>query len=351
MKNIALINGTDLRALAFRPLLDGKSAVDRSFEFARGLPGVTDTVVFMSRTRRRVAGGCTPGRQAVVVGAGPACGDGIGRRRASTTSSIFLPTARSWTRHWPRGCTPTTCGTGRTTPSRTAIPSGSPLKSSRAETVNRLRGMADLAGPPRRGHPLHHPEKGHQLVRHRDGDLAPRHAPAASFAHGGLAAQLPPPVPHRCAAGAKDAEAACAFLLDQPESHRTLPSFFPDPGRRALPAGLLVLPVPAHRRQHPRQERCHACGCLFPPCAEDRGFRRGRGHRHLPLGRAVAAPADLRPRRRRTRRGRHRPRRGDIRHRLGAGDIPAAAGCPREAAALDRLPGRIQRGNIPRSSR
>src|SRR5271165_382941 len=49
MKNIAIINGTDLRAPAFRPLLDGQSSFTRALEFGRSLPGVAETLVFLSR--------------------------------------------------------------------------------------------------------------------------------------------------------------------------------------------------------------------------------------------------------------------------------------------------------------
>ena len=49
MKNIAVINAIDLRAPAMRPLLDGMSALARALTFARGLPGVAETVLLHSR--------------------------------------------------------------------------------------------------------------------------------------------------------------------------------------------------------------------------------------------------------------------------------------------------------------
>jgi spiro-SPASM protein len=49
MKNIAVINGTGLRASAFRPLLDGASSLARALSFARQLPGVEDSVLLLSR--------------------------------------------------------------------------------------------------------------------------------------------------------------------------------------------------------------------------------------------------------------------------------------------------------------
>src|SRR5208282_2221155 len=48
MKNIAVINGIDLRAPAFRPLVEGKSSFTRALEFGRALPGVTESLVFLS---------------------------------------------------------------------------------------------------------------------------------------------------------------------------------------------------------------------------------------------------------------------------------------------------------------
>jgi spiro-SPASM protein len=49
MKNIAVINGTTLRAPAFRPLLDGASSFARALSFARGLPDIEESVLFLSR--------------------------------------------------------------------------------------------------------------------------------------------------------------------------------------------------------------------------------------------------------------------------------------------------------------
>ena len=49
MKNIAVINGTGLRAPAFRPLLDGASSLARALSFARELPGVKESVLLLCR--------------------------------------------------------------------------------------------------------------------------------------------------------------------------------------------------------------------------------------------------------------------------------------------------------------
>jgi spiro-SPASM protein len=49
MKNIAVVNGIGLGLLAFRPLVDGSSAFQRALDFARGLPGVVETVLLLSQ--------------------------------------------------------------------------------------------------------------------------------------------------------------------------------------------------------------------------------------------------------------------------------------------------------------
>jgi spiro-SPASM protein len=48
MKNTVVINGIGLRAPAFRPLVDGRSAFLRALDFARGLPGVQEIVLLLS---------------------------------------------------------------------------------------------------------------------------------------------------------------------------------------------------------------------------------------------------------------------------------------------------------------
>jgi spiro-SPASM protein len=48
MKNTAVVNGTDLRAPAFRPLVDGSSSFARALEAAGALPEVQGTVLFLS---------------------------------------------------------------------------------------------------------------------------------------------------------------------------------------------------------------------------------------------------------------------------------------------------------------
>jgi spiro-SPASM protein len=48
MKNTVVINGIDLRAPAFRPLVDGRSTFARGLELAGALPGVHATVLFLS---------------------------------------------------------------------------------------------------------------------------------------------------------------------------------------------------------------------------------------------------------------------------------------------------------------
>ncbi len=49
MKNSAIINGINLKAPAFRPLVDGSSAFQRALAYARALPDVAEPVVLLSR--------------------------------------------------------------------------------------------------------------------------------------------------------------------------------------------------------------------------------------------------------------------------------------------------------------
>ena len=49
MKNIAVINGISLKAPAFRPLVEGKSAFLRALGFGRALPEVGESVLLLSR--------------------------------------------------------------------------------------------------------------------------------------------------------------------------------------------------------------------------------------------------------------------------------------------------------------
>ena len=49
MKNIAVINAIGLRPPAVRPLADGVSALVRAVAFGRGLPGVEEVALLLSR--------------------------------------------------------------------------------------------------------------------------------------------------------------------------------------------------------------------------------------------------------------------------------------------------------------
>jgi spiro-SPASM protein len=49
MKNIAVINAIDLRPHALRPLVDGATALARAVAFGRGLPGVDEVALLLSR--------------------------------------------------------------------------------------------------------------------------------------------------------------------------------------------------------------------------------------------------------------------------------------------------------------
>jgi spiro-SPASM protein len=94
------------------------------------------------------------------------------------------------------------------------------------ETVNRLRGMADGAGAPRRDTLFTVLKKDinsfdiETEISSHDMRLMRLSLTADSERNFLLLSRI-------AAGGARDAEAACAFLLKQQESHRTLPAFFP----------------------------------------------------------------------------------------------------------------------------
>src|SRR5208282_1709243 len=111
------------------------------------------------------------------------------------------------------------------------------------DTVNRLRGMADPAGPPRRDTLFSILKKDvnsfdiETEISTHDMRLLRLSLTADSRRNFLLLSRI-------AAAGVKDAEAACAFLLNQPESHRTLPSFFPIQVVERCPQACTYCPYP-----------------------------------------------------------------------------------------------------------
>jgi len=224
MRNIALINGTDLRAPAFRPFLDGKSAVACSLEFGRALPGVTDAVVFLSQPAD------LPGNTRPVVRPSWSVPDLLAEMSAAaegfdTVFYFFADcpyldgalAARMHANH-VRYWADYTFADG--------YPYGISPEILTPDTVKRLRGMADGAGSPRRDTLFTILKKDinsfdiETEISSHDMRLMRLSLTADTERNFLLLSRI-------AAGGARDAEAACAFLLDQQESHRTLPAFFP----------------------------------------------------------------------------------------------------------------------------
>lgn len=241
MKNIALINGTELRALAFRPLLDGKSAVDRSLEFARTLPGVSDVVVFLSRPTPLPQGARPVIRPSWSVpdllADMSAAADGFDNAFYFFADCPFLDSALAARMHanHVRYWADYTFADG--------YPYGITPEILTRETINRLRGMADAAGTPRRDSLFAVVKKDinsfdiETEISPRDMRLMRLSLTADSERNFLLLSRV-------AAGGARDAEAACAFLLDRQESHRTLPAFFPIQVVERCPQACTYCPYP-----------------------------------------------------------------------------------------------------------
>jgi spiro-SPASM protein len=241
MKNIALINGTDLRALAFRPLLEGKSAVDRSLEFARALPGVTDVVVLLSRPTNLPEGARPLVRASWSVpdllSEMSTAADGFDNVFYFYADCPFLDpalAARMYANH-VRYWADYTFADG--------YPHGITAEILTRETINRLRGMADAAVAPRRDALFTVLKKDinsfdiETEISSHDMRLMRLSLTADSERNFLLLSRI-------AASGARDAEAACAFLLDHQESHRTLPAFFPIQVVERCPQACTYCPYP-----------------------------------------------------------------------------------------------------------
>ena len=224
MKNIALINGTDLRALAFRPLLGGRSAVDRSLEFGRTLPGVAETVVFLSKPADLPEGARTvvrpswsvPDLLAEMSTAAEGC-DSVFYFFADCPFLDAALAARMHANHVKYWADYTFAD---------GYPYGITPEILTRDTISRLRGMADAGGAPRRDTLFSILKKDinsfdiETEISPHDMRLMRLSLTADSERNFLLLSRI-------VAGGARDAEAACAFLLDKQESHRTLPTFFP----------------------------------------------------------------------------------------------------------------------------
>ncbi len=224
MKNIAIINGFDLRPQAFRPLLEGESSFSRALEFGRALPGVSDTVVFLSQPATVPAGARSITRPSWTVAellsemvkAAEGC-DAVFYFFADCpfldpglTARMHANHVRYWADYtfadgYPYGITPEIFS---------------------RQTLGRLQGMADGAGDVRRDSLFTVLRKDinsfdiETEISPHDMRLMRLSLAADSERNFLLLSRL-------AANGVRDAQAACLFLRENQEAHRTLPAFFP----------------------------------------------------------------------------------------------------------------------------
>ena len=172
-----MINGIGLRAPAFRPLLDGVSSFARALSFARELPDVTESVLFLSHPLEDTQG-CR-----AVVRDGWTVADFMGElaRASEGVDDVFyffadcpfldIEITRRMHANHQRYFADYTFADG--------YPYGLTPEILTKDTVGRLRGLPVKAGGPGQGNDFHAREEGHQLLRYRNGDLSRRHADAA----------------------------------------------------------------------------------------------------------------------------------------------------------------------------
>ena len=241
MKNIAFINGIDLRPPAFRPLVEGKSAFVRALEFGMSLPGVTDTVVFLSRSAELPAGcrsvirsswtvpdllaemsTAAEGRDAIFYHYAdcPFLDAGLAAR-------MHANHVRYWADYtfadgYPYGITP---------------------EIFTVNAVNRLKGMADAGGEVRRDSLFGVVKKDinsfdiETEISPHDMRLLRLSLTADSERNYLLLTRI-------AGAGIRDAQAACTFLRENQEAHRTLPAFFPIQVVERCPQACSYCPYP-----------------------------------------------------------------------------------------------------------
>ncbi len=241
MKNIAIINGIDLRAPAFRPLVDGKSSFTRALEFGRVLPGVSETVVLLSPSSVPPEGSRSIVRPSWTVmellsemtTAAEGC-DAIFYffadcpfLDAGLAARMHANHIRYWADYtfadgYPYGITPEIFS---------------------HEALRRLRGMAEGAGVPGRDSLFTVLKKDinsfdiETEISPYDMRLMRLSLTADSERNFLLLSRL-------AAGGIRDAQAACAFLRENQEAHRTLPSFFPIQIAERCPQACVYCPYP-----------------------------------------------------------------------------------------------------------
>jgi spiro-SPASM protein len=229
MKNIAVINATELNPPATRPLINGSSPFFRALEFARGLPGVTETVLLSSATRPLPPD--TPRDCRVIARQSWTVADLTGEldRQAEGSEDVFyfygdcpfldLPLAGRMHENHRRYWADYTFADG--------YPQGLTPEILTRETVSRLRGMsASDTGVPDR-------ETLFTVLRKdiNSFDIETELAPAdLRLLRVSLSADTERNVlllKRILRAGGTDVQSICRILQDEPRILRTLPAFFP----------------------------------------------------------------------------------------------------------------------------
>jgi spiro-SPASM protein len=226
MRNIALINGTDLREPAFRPLLEGRSSFSLALEFGRQLPDVTEVAIFLSQDRELPAGVRSVTRTnwtlADLLEQMVSAAEGFDNVYYFHADSPFLDAGiarrmqESHVRYWADY----TFADG--------YPAGVTIEILTRETVGRLHAMAgpDGRGAPRRDSLFSVLKKDinsfdvETEISPHDMRLLRLSLTADTERNFLLLSRV-------VAAGSRTAEAAVEFLRQNQEAHRTLPAFFP----------------------------------------------------------------------------------------------------------------------------
>ena len=241
MKNIAFINGIDLRPPALRPLVEGKSAFARALEFGTSLPGVVETVVCLSRPVELPAGCRSVVRSSWTVtdllSEMSAAAEGHEAVFYHYADCPFLDAelaARMHANH-VRYWADYTFADG--------YPYGVTPEIFTREAVNRLRGMADAGGELRRDSLFTVVKKDinsfdiETEISPYDMRLLRLSLTADSERNYLLLSRI-------AAAGIRDAQGACTFLRENQEAHRTLPAFFPIQIVERCPQACTYCPYP-----------------------------------------------------------------------------------------------------------
>jgi spiro-SPASM protein len=241
MRNIALINGIDLRPPAFRPLVEGKSSFTRALDFGRGLPGVTESVVFLSRPTELPAGARPVIRPSWTVA--ELLGEMAAAAKDSDNAFYFFADcpfldadlALRMHAHHARYWADYTFADG--------YPYGITTEIFTRDAVNRLRGMAGETGEVQRDSLFTILKKDinsfdiETEISPQDMRLLRLSLTADTERNYLLLSRI-------VAGGVRDAQGACAFLREKEETHRTLPAFFPIQIVERCPQACTYCPYP-----------------------------------------------------------------------------------------------------------